>query len=137
MPSIMIAEAIQVLIYLVFGIAVAATGAQLPLYVALGFVVSIGLPSLFLGYGFKGMKASVKAGTSSYERFRGTPIANGIWGVFHLILAAAILGAMRDGLPPGLNLGTILVVCGFCVPYLPLSLAQSRNAADDSRTIIK
>ena len=126
MPAILRAEIIQLLVYIAFGIFVAVSRFKKPLYFALGFVLATGIPSVLLGYGFKGMHAAMAVGNSDYEKFRGLPVASGIWGLIHLILAFIIYLKIKDDFKLGLNLETALLAAGFCLIYIPVSILQGK-----------
>ncbi len=126
MPRILKAEIIQLLVYGVFGVFIAFSRFKKPLYFALGFIAAIGIPSLMLGFGFKGMKAAMAAGGSAYEKFRGLPIANGLWGIIHLTIAFIIYQKIKDEFEIGLNIQTLLLALGFCFVYIPLSIMQGK-----------
>jgi len=97
------------------------------LYFAFGFVLAVGIPSVLLGYGFNGIKPSMPVGDSKYERFRGLPIANAIWGMFHLLLALAIFINIKEKFRPGFNLETFLIIIGFCLIYFLTSMSQNQK----------
>ncbi len=59
MPEILKGEIIQLIIYAVFGVIAAVTRFKKMLFFGLGFVTATGIPSILLGYGFKGMKAAM------------------------------------------------------------------------------
>jgi len=122
MPRILIGEIVQVLIYFIFSIFIALTKFKKPLYFSLGFVIAIAIPSILIGYGVPGMRGVSQIGNSAYEVFRSLPIVNGIWGIFHLILAAVIYLKIRDDYKPGYNLNSLLIAIGFCFVYVPLSI---------------
>ena len=129
MPKILIREIIQILVYAVFGVIATITRFEFLLYFAFGFVIATAIPSILLGYGFKGIKPAVQVGNSKYEQFRGLPIANGIWGILHLVLAFFILLNIKDKYQIGLNVETLLVLLGFCFIYIINSLAQKVERA--------
>ena len=91
----------------------------------MGFVIAIAIPSILVGYGIPGMKGLQDIGNSSYEIFRSLPIANGIWGIFHLLLAFAIYLKIKDDFNFGFNIKTILIIIGFCFVFIPLSIMIS------------
>jgi hypothetical protein len=122
MPQILIGEIIQVSIYIGFGIFITLTKFKKPLYFSLGFVIALAIPSILVGYGVPGMRGVSQIGNSAYEIFRSLPIANGIWGIFHLILAVTIYSKIRDDYTPGFNINTLLIAIGFCFVYVPLSI---------------
>ena len=125
MSKILIGEAIQILIYFFFGLFVTVFKLKKPLYFALGFVIAIAIPSILVGYGVPGMKGLQDAGNSGYELFRSLPIANGIWGIFHLLLAFAIGLKIKEDFNFGLNIKTVLIIIGFCFVFIPLSIMIS------------
>ncbi|HEX3047820.1 MAG TPA: hypothetical protein VHY08_23915 [Bacillota bacterium] len=67
-------------------------------------------------------------GNSRYEKFRGTPIANGIWGVLHLVLAFFIYQSLKDKLQIGMNIETLFIAIGFCFIYLMVAITQKPEA---------
>ncbi len=125
MPKILIGEIVQILIYIFFGLFVTIFKFKKPLYFALGFVIAIAIPSMLIGYGVPGMKGLQDIGNSSYEMFRSLPIANGIWGIFHLLLAIVICLKIKDDFNFGFNIKTILIIIGFCFVFIPLSIMIS------------
>jgi hypothetical protein len=122
MPEVLIGEIIQVLIYIGFGVFISITKFKKPLYFSLGFVIAIAIPSILIGYGVPGMRGVSQIGDSAYEVFRSLPVANAIWGIFHLILALIIYLKIRNDYQPGYNLNTMLIAVGFCFIYMPLSI---------------
>ena len=124
MPKILISEIVQILFYIVFGVIAAITEFELLLYFAFGFVIATSLPSILLGYGFKGIKPAMKVGNSKYEKFRGLPIANGIWGIMHLVLAFFIYTNIKGKYQIGLNIESFLIFIGFCSIYCMFSISQ-------------
>jgi len=124
MPKILVSEIGQILIYIVFGVITAITKFELLLYFAFGFVIATSIPSILLGYGFKGIKPAMQVGNSKYEKFRGLPIANGIWGIMHLVLAFLIYLNIKGKYHIELNIETILIFVGFCSIYFTVSISQ-------------
>lgn len=129
MPKILISEIVQVIIYIVFGVVVTLTKFDLPLYFGLGFVLATCIPSILLGYGFKGIKPAMKTGNTNYEKFRGTAFSNGLWGLVHFILAFVIYLDIKDKFNTGLNLETFLIAMGFCCIYITVSISQKSDVA--------
>ena len=129
MPKILIREIGQILVYVVFGVIAAITRFELLLYFAFGFVIATAIPSILLGYGFKGIKPAIQVGNSKYEKFRGLPIANGIWGIIHLVLAFFIYLNIKDKYQIGLNIETLLIFLGFCIIYIINSISQKTERA--------
>jgi hypothetical protein len=82
-----------------------------------------------LGYGFKGIKPAIPVGHSRYEKFRGSPIANGIWGMLHLILAFFIYHSVQDNFQIGMNIETLFITIGFCFIYLMVAITQKPESA--------
>jgi hypothetical protein len=121
----MIAELIQVSVYGLFTIIVKLTGRKGLYCFALGFVLAVGIPSILLGFGFTGIKPAFHADMSTYSRIRGLSVANGIWGIFHFILAFILISKTRDFFKVGINKQTVLACLGFCVTYIPFSLMQA------------
>ena|SRR5271157_5648091 len=126
MPEILMGEIIQLIVYIIAGVFIAVTRFKKLLYFALGFITAIGIPSIMLGFGFKGMKAAMAFGNSDYEKFRGLPVANGLWGILHLIIAFIIYLQIKEEFKIGLNIPTFLLGLGFCFVYIPLSIIQGR-----------
>lgn len=129
MPRILISEICQLLIYAAFGVIAVLAEFELPLYFAFGFVIAVSIPSILLGFGFKGIKPAMKTGNTKYEKLRGLPIANGIWGVIHVIIAFFIYLNIKGKYHIGLNLETFLLFAGFCGIYFLFSLSQKPEAA--------
>lgn len=129
MPKILIREIIQITVYIAFGVFVTLTKFQILLYFALGFIIGTGIPSILLGYGFKGIKPAITVGHSRYEKFRGLPIANGIWGILHLVLAFFIYHSLKGKFHMGMNIETLFIAIGFCVVYMMVSITQKPEPA--------
>ena len=127
MPKILISEIIQITIYIFFGVVVSLTKFDLLLYFGLGFVIATAIPSVLLGYGFKGIKPAMKTGSTKYEKFRGKPFANGLWGIFHIVLAFFIFVNIKYKYSFGINLETLLITIGFCFLYIIVSITQKSD----------
>ncbi|MBN1638129.1 MAG: hypothetical protein JW866_04125 [Ignavibacteriales bacterium] len=127
MPRILIGELLQIVIYITFAIFIKISKFKKPLFVGLGFVVAVAVPSILVGFGVPGIRGVNEIGNTSYETFRSLPVANGIWGIFHLTLAAAIYSKIRDNFRFGWNLGTLLIAIGFCLVFIPLSIRYGMN----------
>jgi hypothetical protein len=128
-PKILVSEIGQILVYIVFGVIAAITKFELLLYFAFGFIIATSIPSILLGYGFKGIKPAIQVGNSKYENFRGLPIANGIWGFMHLVLAFFIYLNIKGKYQIGLNIETLLIFIGFCSIYFMVSISQKSERA--------
>jgi len=127
MPRILIGGLIQIAIYIFFAIFIKISKFQKPLYVGIGFVIAVAVPSILVGFGVPGMQGVSEIGDTGYEAIRSLPVANGIWGLFHLTLGVAIYSKVRDDYRFGWNLNTLFIAIGFCAVFIPLSIRFGIN----------
>lgn len=130
MPKILISELFQIMFYLVYAVIASVTQFEPMLYFAFGAVIATAIPSVLLGFGFKGMKPAMSVGNSAYEKVRGLPVASAVWGMLHVVLAFFIFIRIRHDYLLGLNIETLIVFLGFICMYFMASLSQSITRRD-------
>ena len=58
MPRVLMGELVQIAIYIIFAVVVTIFKLKKPLYVAMGFVVAVAVPSILIGFGVPGSATS-------------------------------------------------------------------------------